>query len=267
MATNIKQIFNTLSEKNFFTFSYIENSSSESPSSECFIPPPTVASCAHSFSVLPSHHLDRFRRGIFEYCRNETTPLEIMQSSMAGDVHFMQALEENKPVRALVRALNRLRGALPRIFALSVMRNNPEPDPDDDTDVVENRMDDFRKLAEVVWQKNAPSQYGSEIISFNTIKDTFNTSVEEVSMFSIAIQAVPFLDHLSSDNLKHFLAPVSGHEEERKRLFAGRSNEAIPPSRCKRRWPGELLPPGCVEPSFSAENNDCLDAGSQKFRL
>ena len=30
---NIMQIFNTLSEKNFFTFSYIENSSSE-----CYYP-------------------------------------------------------------------------------------------------------------------------------------------------------------------------------------------------------------------------------------
>lgn len=180
VATNIKQIFNTLSEKNFFTFSYIENSS------------------------------NRFRRGIFEYCRDETTPLEIMQSSMAGDVHFMQALEENKPVRALVRALTRLRGALPRIFALSVMRNNPEPDPDDDTEAVENRMDDFRKLAEVVWQKNAPSQYGSEIMSFNTIKDTFNTSVEEFRIMKKNVK-----DYLRDDQTRRFLlrdVSVAGRE-------------------------------------------------------
>lgn len=104
-----------------------------------------------------------------------------MQSPMAGDVLFMQAIEENKPVRALVRALNRMRGALPRIFALSVMRSNPEAAPAD-ADAVENRIDDFRKLAEVVWTKNAPNQYGSEIMSFTTIKDTFNSSVEEVSM-------------------------------------------------------------------------------------
>ena len=66
-ATNeIKEIFNKLNEKNFFSFGYIENSS------------------------------NRFRRGIHEYVTNETTPLKIMQSSMAGDVHFMQALDENK---------------------------------------------------------------------------------------------------------------------------------------------------------------------------
>jgi hypothetical protein len=140
--------------------------------------PPSSRALTYSFSL---HHLDRFRRGIFEYCRNETTPLEIMQSPMAGDVLFMQAIEENKPVRALVRALNRMRGALPRIFALSVMRSNPEAAPAD-ADAVENRIDDFRKLAEVVWTKNAPNQYGSEIMSFTTIKDTFNSSVEEVSM-------------------------------------------------------------------------------------
>ncbi len=126
---------------------------------------------------------------------------------MAGDVHFMQALEESKPVRALVRALNRLRGALPRIFALSVMRNNPEPDPDD-ADAVENRIDDFRKLAEVVWQKNAPSQYGSDVMSFNTIKDTFNTSVEEVSMFSLLPSKLFLFWSPSSNNLKQ----LSSHQ-------------------------------------------------------
>lgn len=143
-ANDIKVIFNTLNEKLFFTFSFIENSSS------------------------------RFRRGIYEYCRNESTPLEIMQSSMAGDVHFMQALEENKPLRALVRALNRMRGALPKIFALSAVSSNPDA-PDD----AENRVDDYRKLAEVVWNKKAPHQYGSEIMSFTTIKDTYSSSLEE----------------------------------------------------------------------------------------
>eukprot|EP00584_Thalassiosira_punctigera_P021481 CAMPEP_0172562840 /NCGR_PEP_ID=MMETSP1067-20121228/98625_1 /TAXON_ID=265564 ORGANISM="Thalassiosira punctigera, Strain Tpunct2005C2" /NCGR_SAMPLE_ID=MMETSP1067 /ASSEMBLY_ACC=CAM_ASM_000444 /LENGTH=588 /DNA_ID=CAMNT_0013353155 /DNA_START=390 /DNA_END=2153 /DNA_ORIENTATION=+ len=165
-ATSIKQIFNTLHEKNFFAFSYIENSG------------------------------NRFRRGIYEYCTNETTPLDIMQSSVAGDVHFIQALEEDKPVRALVRALNRMRGALPRIFALSAVRNNPEaPDVD-----AENRVDEFRKLAEVVWNKQAPNQYGGEVMSFNTIKETFNTSVEEFKIMKKNVK-----DYLRDEQTRRFL--------------------------------------------------------------
>lgn len=101
---------------------------------------------------------------------------------MAGDVLFMQALEENKPVRALVRALNRLRGALPRIFALSVVRNSSNLT---DADIAENQIREYQKLAEVVWNKKVPNQYGSDIMSFNTIKDTFNSSVEEVSLLLI----------------------------------------------------------------------------------
>mmetsp|Transcript_22739 Transcript_22739/g.49227 ORF Transcript_22739/g.49227 Transcript_22739/m.49227 type:complete len:626 (-) Transcript_22739:318-2195(-) len=163
-ANDIKRIFNTLNEKSFFTFSFIENSS------------------------------NRFRRGIYEYCRNETTPLEIMQSSMAGDVHFMQALEEDKPIRALVRALNRMRGALPKIFALSVMRPIPR-----DRDA-ENRVDEYRRLAEVVWNKKSPSQYGSEIFSFNSMKDTFNSSVEEFQTIKSNAK-----DYLLEDQTRRFL--------------------------------------------------------------
>mmetsp|Transcript_7499 Transcript_7499/g.13153 ORF Transcript_7499/g.13153 Transcript_7499/m.13153 type:complete len:280 (+) Transcript_7499:1223-2062(+) len=160
--------FSTLcTKRTFFAFSYIENSG------------------------------NRFRRGIYEYCANETTPLEIMQSSMAGDVHFMQALEEDKPVRALIRAINRMRGALPRIFALSVMRNNPDaPEAEND----ENRVDDFRKLAEVVWNKKAPNHYGSEVMSFNTIKETFNTSVEEFRVMKKNVK-----DYLRDDQTRRFL--------------------------------------------------------------
>ena len=177
VATEIKNTFNTLSEKQFFTFSYIENSNSELSTMSYHV----VTLCRHinshffySFLYPP----DRCRRGIYEYCRNETTPLEIMQSSTSGDQQFMQHLEENKPVRALVRALNRLRGALPRIFALSVMRSDAA---DIDADPAENRLDDFRKLAEIVWNKKSPNQYGSEILSFNAFKETFNSSAEEVS--------------------------------------------------------------------------------------
>jgi len=151
VAGQIKTIFNTLHEKNFFSYSYIENSS------------------------------NRFRKGIYAYCRNETTPLEIMKSSTAGDVHFMSALDENKPVRALVRALNRTpgRGSLPRIFALSVVKNRNAQAADAVDDGIDNRVADYRRLAETVWNKKAPNQYGSEIMSFNTIKETFNTSVDE----------------------------------------------------------------------------------------
>ena len=151
VAGQIKTIFNTLHEKNFFSYSYIENSS------------------------------NRFRKGIYAYCRNETTPLEIMKSSTAGDVHFMSALDENKPVRALVRALNRTpgRGSLPRVFALSVVKNRNAQAADAVDDGIDNRVADYRRLAETVWNKKAPNQYGSEIMSFNTIKETFNTSVDE----------------------------------------------------------------------------------------
>mmetsp|Transcript_16637 Transcript_16637/g.34983 ORF Transcript_16637/g.34983 Transcript_16637/m.34983 type:complete len:626 (-) Transcript_16637:241-2118(-) len=176
-ATSIKQIFNTLNEKNFFSFSYIENSG------------------------------NRFRRGIYEYCTNETTPLEIMQSSIAGDAHFMQALEEEKPVRALVRALNRMRGALSRIFALSVVRDNPGV-PDGDA---ENRVEEFRKLAEVVWNKKAPNQYGSEVMSFTIIKDTFNTCVEEFRTMKKNVK-----DYLRDEHTRRFL--------DRDTAIAGRDN-------------------------------------------
>eukprot|EP00578_Thalassiosira_sp_NH16_P010740 CAMPEP_0181119948 /NCGR_PEP_ID=MMETSP1071-20121207/23879_1 /TAXON_ID=35127 /ORGANISM="Thalassiosira sp., Strain NH16" /LENGTH=588 /DNA_ID=CAMNT_0023204539 /DNA_START=88 /DNA_END=1851 /DNA_ORIENTATION=- len=176
-ATDIKQIFNTLNDKNFFQFSYIESSN------------------------------NRFKKGIYEYCTNETTSLEIMCSSMAGDVHFMQALDDDKPVKALVRALNRMRGALPRIFALSVLSSNNQDAAADDAD---NRVNDFRKLAEVVWNKKAPHQYGSEIMSFNTIKETFNSSnIEFQTMKENA------MEYLRDDQTRRFLlrdVGVAGRE-------------------------------------------------------
>ncbi|KAL7530651.1 hypothetical protein ACHAXR_006460, partial [Thalassiosira sp. AJA248-18] len=174
-ATTIKQIFNKLHEKNFFSFTYVENST------------------------------NRFRRGIFDYVSNETTPLQIMQSSMAGDVHFMQALDEDKPVRALARALNRMRGALPRTFALSVVRQSADA-PDDEND----RMDDYRKLAEVVWNKKAPHQYGSDVMTFNTIKETFSASVEEFRVMKKNVK-----DYLRDDGTRRFLlrdVAVAGRE-------------------------------------------------------
>lgn len=177
-ANMIKQIFTTLHEKDFFSFSYIENSA------------------------------NRFRRGIWEYCTNETTPLEIMKSSMAGDVHFMQALDEDKPVRALVRALNRMRGALPRIFAMSVVRDSADAAEEDED---ENMIDKFRRLAEVVWNKKAPNQYGSDVMSFNTIKETFNSSVEEFRVMKRNTK-----DYLQDDGTRRFLLRDDG--------VAGREN-------------------------------------------
>lgn len=161
-AESIKQIFDALHEKNFFDFSYIEHSS------------------------------NRLRRGIHEYCVNETTPLKIMQSSLAGDVHFIQSLEEDKPVRALIRALGQIRGAFPRIFALSVMRNNS------DSLEAESRVDEYRKLAEVVWTEKAPSS--SLGLSFATIKETFNSSVEEFRVMKKNAK-----DYLADDQTRRFL--------------------------------------------------------------
>merc|ERR1719296_697623 len=126
---------------------------------------------------------------------------------MAGDVHFMQALDDDKPVKALVRALNRMRGALPRIFALSVLSSNNQDAAADDAD---NRVNDFRKLAEVVWNKKAPHQYGSEIMSFNTIKETFNSSnIEFQTMKENA------MEYLRDDQTRRFLlrdVGVAGRE-------------------------------------------------------
>jgi len=159
-AESIKEIFNTLHEKNFFQYSYIEHSS------------------------------NRLRKGIHEYCVSETTPLKIMQSSLTGDVHFIQALEEDKPVRALIRALSQMRNAFPRIFALSVVRSNIQE--------AESRVDDFRKLAEVVWTEKAPSS--SLTLSFGTIKETFNSSVEEFRMMRKNVK-----DYLADDQTRRFL--------------------------------------------------------------
>ena len=145
---------------------------------QCLSLPIALSFDSRSYSCMLFSSPDRCRRGIYEYCLNETTPLDIMQSSTAGDQQFMRHLEENKPVRALVRALNRVRGALPRIFALSVARSDAA---DNDADPAENRLDYYRKLAEIVWSKKSPYQYGSEILSFVAYKDTFNSSAEEVS--------------------------------------------------------------------------------------
>lgn len=170
---HIKGIFNTLHEKSFFQYRYLEHSS------------------------------NRLRRGIYDYCVNETTPLKIMQSSLAGDIHFMQALEEDKPARALIRAVGQIRGAFPRVFALSVMRQNP------DVPEAEARVDDYRRLAEVVWTEKAPS--ASLGFSFATIKETFNAGVEEFRIMKKNAR-----DYLADDQTQRFLlrdVAVAGRED------------------------------------------------------
>merc|ERR1712176_1328123 len=82
VGESIKTVFTTLHEKNFFQFSYIESSS------------------------------NRFKKGIYKFCRDETTPEKILTSSLCGDINFMSALNEDRPIRALVRALSRMDGAL-----------------------------------------------------------------------------------------------------------------------------------------------------------
>ena len=199
-ATNIKQIFNTLNEKNFFQFSYIQNSGSEDYS----ISQRIIHFLNDNSPSTSQRNEDRFRRGMYQYCTTETSPAEIMKSSVAGDVHFLEALEQDKPVKALVRALNRMRGALPRIFALSVVRSTDDQNNADD-DNEENRVDDYRKLAEVVWNKKAPHQYGSDVMTFQTIKETFSDAVEEFRVMKKNAR-----DYMAEDDTRRFLLRDAG---------------------------------------------------------
>lgn len=91
-----------------------------------------------------------------------------------------------------------MRGALPRIFSLSVVRDNAANANDNDEDPP--RVDDFRRLAEVVWNKKTPHQYGSDVMSFNTIKETFNSSVEEFRTMRKNAR-----DYLREDQTRRFL--------------------------------------------------------------
>ena len=167
-ATRIREIFTTLHEKKFFTFSFIAESS------------------------------NRFRQGMYEYCQNEMTPVKIMRSSCA-DSNFLRYIEINHPTKALIRVFNMIHGALPRCFALSVVRPNMnEDDP-------ENRIDDYRKLAEAVWKKR--SSIGPTW-SLNTIKESFNSCVEEFRTMKKNAK-----DYLAADQTHAFLQrdPPPGH--------------------------------------------------------
>lgn len=71
-----------------------------------------------------------------------------MTSNYADDAFFVQ-VRNDQPKNALIRALHMIKGALPRCFALAVV------DPVSNSNGVENRVDDFRRLAEAVWKKRA----------------------------------------------------------------------------------------------------------------
>jgi len=160
---SIKTVFISLQEKNFFQFSYIESSS------------------------------NRFKKGIYKFCRDETTPEKILRSSLCGDINFMSALNEDRPIRALVRALSRMDGALSRCFALSVVRVDPERSE------AEELVSQYRNLAEVVWRKKVTHLH-MNVSSFTQIKASFNTSVEEFRTMKRNAR-----DYLNHDDTRSFL--------------------------------------------------------------
>ena len=111
----IKQKFSILQEKDFFSYASIANSS------------------------------NRFRKAMYEYCVNNLTREKLLKSSRA-DATFFQLVEENKPTRALVRALNGVENALQDIFSLSVARSS---DSEEDANA-EARVVRYRKLVSCV---------------------------------------------------------------------------------------------------------------------
>ena len=78
---------------------------------------------------------------MYEYCVNSLTPDKLLKSSRA-DATFFQLVEENKPTRALVRALNGVEKALEDIFSLSVAR----PNDNEQDAIAEARVARYRKL-------------------------------------------------------------------------------------------------------------------------
>lgn len=115
VTKTIKQKFNILQEKDFFSYASIANTS------------------------------NRFRKAMYEYCINKLTPKRLLKSTRA-DVDFFMQVEENKPTRALVRALNGIETALEDIFALSVARSNENEAEDP---VAQARIARYRKLVSV----------------------------------------------------------------------------------------------------------------------
>lgn len=141
VSGDIRSILTPIHEKNFFSFGFIANSS------------------------------NRFKKGIYRYVSEECTRDQIMNSSAFGDVQFMNAINDDKHVRALVRSLARISGALGRCFALSVVK------PDPDQPQADQRIEDYRKLAKLVWSKKV--SINQDVNSFTVMKENFTTSLEE----------------------------------------------------------------------------------------
>lgn len=144
-AETIKQKFNILQEKNFFSYAFIANSN------------------------------NRFRKAMHEYCVNDLTQEKLLQSSRA-DATFFQLVEENKPNRALCRALNGVQKALETIFSLSVARTH-----ENDDENAQRKIARYRKLAIVVWQKKKSSfssGYGT-VMSSDQLKECYTACIEE----------------------------------------------------------------------------------------
>ena len=82
---------------------------------------------------------------MYEYCVNNLTPEKLLKSSRA-DAEFFRQVEENKPTRALVRALNGIETALEDIFSVSVARSNENEAEDP---IAQARVARYRKLVSV----------------------------------------------------------------------------------------------------------------------
>lgn len=90
-ANQIKEAFTALHEKNFFSYSFISESS------------------------------HRMKKGLYEYCTTETTPLEILSSSQA-DSAFISLVEQNQLVKALIRVFSLHRSpAMSRSFGKPIL--------------------------------------------------------------------------------------------------------------------------------------------------
>ena len=172
VADEIRSILTPIHEKDFFSFGFIANSS------------------------------NRFKKGIYQYVSEESTRDAIMNSTAFGDAQFMKAINDDKHVRALVRSLARISGALGRCFALSVVKLDPnQPEAD-------QRIEDYRKLAKLVWSKKVPNQ---DVNSFTVMKENFTTSLEEWRIMKKNTR-----DYLSDPQTRAFLT--------RSNLVGGRAN-------------------------------------------
>lgn len=74
-AAGIREAFTVLEDKEFFSFSFISENS------------------------------HRYKKGLYEYCTTEATPLTIMTSNLA-DQTFISLVEQNQLTKALIRVLN-----------------------------------------------------------------------------------------------------------------------------------------------------------------